>query len=749
MILKYLVTIKTAFFFLCFFMINTYAEIIKSFEIIGNDRISNQTIQMFSNVSIDDNLSLKDLNKILKNIYETNFFEDVKVNLDKNVLTIKVVEFPIIQNINYEGIKANKIKNAVFSDLLLKPRSSFNKIFLKQDKDKILNSLQNLGYYFSSVEINLENLNDNMLNVTYKVDLGKKAKIKKIKFIGDKIFKDKKLKRLIVSEEFKYWKIISGKKYLNQNFIEFDQRLLENFYKNKGYLEVIINSSFARLIQEDEFELIYNINSGKKYYFNNLSLEIPDDFDKNNFKGLLDLFDNLKDKVYSLNKVEDILEEIDKITLQEQYETISANVIENLEEDRINLTFRIDKTQRKLVEKINIFGNNVTLESVIRNQFELDEGDPYNEILEKKTLNNIKNLRFFKSVNSEVISGSNPDSKIINITVEEQPTGQISAGAGVGTDGGSVMFSVKENNYLGKGVGLQSDILLREEGVKGIFSIYNPNFKNTDKAVDFKIEASETDRLTNFGYKTSKTGFSVGTYFEIYDDLNFGIGNSNYYEKMETDSSASSRQKKQEGNYWDSFINLQFDYDKRNQKFQTSDGFRSRYFVSLPIISETNTLSNTYNYDFFTELYEDNQSNISFFLKYVNSLSNDDIKLSERIFLPSSRLRGFESGKIGPKDGNDFIGGNYASALNFSSTIPQLFENSQSIDFLFFVDAANIWGVDYDNSLDSKNKLRSSIGIGVDWLTPIGPLNFSIAEVLTKADTDITQTFNFNLGTTF
>ncbi len=749
MIFKYLFLFKTIIFLWYISIVSASSEIVKSIEIFGNDRISKKTIEMFSNVKLDENLNSKDLNIILKNLYETNFFEDVNLKLDNNVLTINVIEFPIIQNINYEGIKANKIKNSISENLNLKPRSSFNKFFLKKDKDSILNTLQNLGYYFSNVEIILENLNNNMVNITYKIDLGKKAKIKKISFIGNKIYKDKKLKRLIISEEFKHWKFISGKKYLNERLIEFDERLLKNFYQNKGFLEVIINTSFARLIAQDEFELIFNVDAGKKYYFNKLSLNIPDDFEKKNFNSLLDLFENLKDEVYSLNKVEDILEEIDKITLLEQYESISANVTENLEGDRINLIFNIDKTQKQLVEKINIFGNNVTEESVIRNQFEIDEGDPYNEILEKKTINNIKNLRFFKSVNSEIVPGINADSKIINISVEEKPTGEIAAGAGVGTDGSSLMFSIKENNYLGRGVGIQSDVLIKEEGLKGVFSIYNPNYKNSDKAVDFKMEASEIDRLTNFGYKTNKTGFSVGTYFEIYDDLNLGLGNSNYYEKIVTDSTASVRQKKQEGNYWDTFINLNLDYDKRNQKFQTSDGIRSRYLVSLPVVSETNALSNTYNYDFYTELYDGNLSNFSFYLKSVNSLSNDDIKLSERIFLPSSKLRGFESGKIGPKDGNDFIGGNYATALNFSSTIPQLLENSQNIDFLFFIDAANIWGVDYDSSLDSKNKIRSSIGLGVDWLTPIGPLNFSFSEVLSKADSDVTQSFSFNLGTTF
>ena len=169
----------------------------------------------------------------------------------------------------------------------------------------------------------------------------------------------------------------------------------------------------------------------------------------------------------------------------------------------------------------------------------------------------------------------------------------------------------------------------------------------------------------------------------------------------------------------------------------------------MPLISETGTLSNTYLFKYFTELYENNISSFSIFLKSSNSLKGEDIKLSERIFLPSSRLRGFERGKIGPKDGDDYIGGNYAASLNFSSTVPQILENAENIDFLLFFDVGNVWGVDYFSGDDEGSEIRSSAGIGVDWLTPIGPLNFTLATALSKAKSDKTQTFSFNLGTSF
>ncbi len=740
-------------FFFVYFLTSAvaFSEVIKKIEVVGNERIPLETIKMFSSFSLNDDLKLSDLNVILKNLYETNFFENVNVEFKENVLTIVVKENPIIENITIEGVQANKIKKAIKKNLKLKPRSSFNDFLLKSDKDKILLNLRSLGYFFSDVDILMEELPDNKIDLIYRINLGNKSKIKKISFIGNKIFKDRKLRSVIVSEEFKFWKFISGKKYLNQDTILLDERLLKNFYLTKGYYDASVNSSFAKLIEDDQFELIFNIDAKEKFYFNNLSLKLPNDFNPQNFKSLEKLFADIKGKAYSINDVNKILKEIDIITTYEEYQSTEASVSEKIVSNKINLEFEIKETKKMFIQKINIFGNNITRESVIRNQFEIDEGDPYNEILQRKSINNLKNLNFFKNVKSEVIDGVDPNSKIINITVEEKPTGEISAGAGVGTSGGTVAFGVKENNYLGRGIGLQADATINEESIKGSFSVYNPNFQNSDKSVYASFEATETDRLADFGYKTNKVGFSLGTNFEYLGDFKTGLSTSTYYENIDTNSTASSRQKKQAGNYWDTFLGLDLDYDKRNQKFQTSDGFRSVYNLELPVISDTNTFSNTFNYKFFSELYDQNISTFSFYFKSANSLSNDDIKLSERLFIPSKRLRGFENGKIGPKDGKDFIGGNYVSSLNFTSTIPQLLENRQNLDVLLFLDAASVWGVDYDSSINEAygSNIRSSIGIGVDWFTVIGPLNFSFAHPLKKEDNDTTESFRFNLGTTF
>ncbi len=749
MLLRILKIFFCSIIFNIFLLSLSNAELIKEIKITGNDRISDETILMFSKININDDINNSDLNNILKILYETNFFKNISINFTNNILEIKIKENPIIQNIVYEGIKSNKIKDLIVKNSKLKSRSSFDELILKNDLEQIKVVLKDLGYFFPLIETYIEDLNNNQINLTYNIDLGEKAKIEKISFIGDKKFKDKKLKSIIVSEENKFWKFITSKKFVNEDLISLDKRLLKNFYLNKGYFNVKIDSSFAKLINQNEFELIFNIQANKKYYFNELNLKLPDDFDDDNFTEVYKILKKMKNEPYSINNVRDILEEIDKITISEQFESISANVVENINDQKINLDFIIEKTKTTYVERINIFGNNVTRESVIRNNFEIDEGDPFNEILANKSINNLKSLNFFRNVKSEIIEGSSSDTKIINISVEEKPTGEISAGAGVGTSGGTISFGVRENNYLGKGISVANNLTITDESLKGLISVTNPNYKNTNKLVYFSAEAIEIDRLAAYGYKSNKTGFSLGTNFEYLNNFKIGIGNSNFYEKIDTDSTASARQKTQEGNYWDTFINLNFDYDTRNQKFQTTDGIRSQFFIDTPVISETATLTNTYLYKYFTELYENNVSSFSLFLSSALSLKNEDIKLSERIILPSNRLRGFERGKVGPKDGDDFIGGNYAAALNFSSTIPQILENSENIDFLFFVDVGNVWGVDYFDGDDEGNEIRSSTGIGIDWLTPIGPLNFSLATAITKADSDKTETFRFNIGTSF
>ena len=367
----------TLFIFI-FILINPVkSENIKNIEYLGNERIPDQTILMLSKVKTGDFVDEEKVNEILINLYNSNFFKDVKITFIDKILKIEVIENPLIDQIIFEGVKAKKNLEIIKNNLSLKPRSSYDFSLAKEDLLKIKSNLKEIGYYFATVDVFIEELNDNRINLKYKIDLGNKAKIKKISFTGNKVFKDNKLKSVIISEEYKFWKFISGKKYLNENLINFDSRLLRNFYLNKGYYDVIINSSFAKLIDEKDssFELIYNINANQKYSFNDITLELPIDFEKENFQDILNLFSKLKGETYSLYIIENILDEIDKIILDEEYKTLESTVTENIYENKIDLNFKVTEGKKFQVKRINILGNNITQENVIRNQLLIDEGD--------------------------------------------------------------------------------------------------------------------------------------------------------------------------------------------------------------------------------------------------------------------------------------------------------------------------------------------------------------------------------------
>ena len=340
-----------------FLAVSAYSEIINKIVINGNKRISDETVVMFANVSLKDQISNNELNLILKDLYQTNYFENVKVLLNENILTITVKEYPIIQKIEYTGVKSKTLLAKIISNSLIKNKSPFNLFSLNNEKNRINDKIKELGYYDAKLETFVETLDADLININFNIKLGDKAKIKKISFIGNKIFKDRRLKRLIISTEYKFWKIISGRKYLNPNLVDIDKRLLKNYFLNNGYYNVSINSTFAKLINKNEFELIFNIDAKNKIYFGELKLDLPTDFDKQNFQSINKLFKKVSNEPYSINTIDKILKKIDEITTLEQYQFIKASVVENIISDKINLTFRINETEKFYVKKINIYGN--------------------------------------------------------------------------------------------------------------------------------------------------------------------------------------------------------------------------------------------------------------------------------------------------------------------------------------------------------------------------------------------------------
>ena len=739
------------FFFFISLVSNALADIINDIEVKGNLRLSKQSIIIFSGLNINQDYNSDDLNIAIKKLDKTDFFNKIDFKIVDDTLLIEVVENPIIEDLQIRGVKSKSFVKALNEKMELKNRKPFKDSTYQSDLNLIKNIIKQNGYYFSKIETSLTRDNDrNTIRLFYDIDLGKKAKISEIIFLGDKKLKDRKLRNVIASETSKPWKFISNKVYLDEQRIKLDKRLLTNYYKNKGYYLSKINDTFVESQKNNSFKLVFNIEAGEKFFFNDLKLELPTDFNKDHFRDITKVLNKLKGKKYSLNNIEKILDEVDKIALSKQYEFVNAKIKEKIiDKNKLDFVITMEETEKFYVEKINISGNNITLEEVLRNTLIVDEGDPYNEILFNKSISKMKSKNIFSKVKTEITDGNEANLKIIDIIVEEKPTGEISLGAGVGTNGSSVGGGIKENNFLGKGIKLDTNLMVSDDSIKGKFTYLKPNFGYGDNDLFTSIESSSTDKLTESGYKTSNLGFSFGTRFEQYENLFFSPSLITDVEKLTTTSTASTAIKKQEGNYFDVNFSYSLDYDLRDRSYQPTDGYNTSLYQSIPLVSDQNEIINGFEINKYKSLVSDMVGKISLFGRAANSISGDDVRLSKRLFIPSRKLRGFENGKIGPTDNNDYVGGNYAASLNISTTLPQILPSFQNTDFNIFFDAANVWGVDYDSSIDESNVIRSSVGVAMDVLTPIGPLNFSFAQPVTKKNSDKTETFRFNIGTTF
>ena len=724
------------------------AEVVKNIQIVGNQRVSIETIKLYGGIEINKNYNEKELNEILNNLYSTNFFEDIKIELSNGLLKIKLLEYPVINELILLGEPTKKNSESILKIIKSKKKGSYIKNDLTKDVDTIKQLYSSLGYNFAKVTTKIREINKRNIDLIIEIDRGKITKISKISFTGNKKVKEKRLIDVIASEEDKFWKFISRNTKFNENLVKLDISLLTNYYKSIGYYDVEVVSNSAEIKKSGDIELIYSIEAGKRYSIKKITTEVDSVFDKNIFYPLNKKYAEIIGSFYSPFKVKRLLEDIDDLIDKNNLQFVEHNVEEIIENDSITIKFNIFEGKKVLVERINILGNNVTNENVIRGELILDEGDPFTNLSLEKSIAKIKSRNIFSQVTSKVKNGSSDDLKIIDINVEEKPTGEISAGFGIGTNGGTLAFNVQENNWLGDGKKVGFDIAASKDTISGTLSYTNPNYDFLGNSINYSLSSVSNDKPEQ-GYENKLINAGIGTSFEQYKDVYANIGLSATYDDLKTSSEASDSLKKQSGKFNELAGNYGFTFDKRNRAFMPTDGSIFSFNQSVPLYADKSFISNTLSGSLYKTITEDFIGASKFYITAVNGLSDDDVRLTKRKSLSNRRLRGFEQGKVGPVDGKDYIGGNYAAAVNFEAALPNFLPESTKTDVGIFLDFGNVWGVDYDASIDDSNKIRSTAGAQASWISPLGPMTFILSTNLAKSASDKTESFNFNLGTTF
>ena len=724
------------------------AEVVKNIQISGNKRVSNETIKIYGEIKVGKDYSEQGLNKILNNLYETNFFQDVKIELNNGNLKVNLIEYPVINSLILIGEKSNKYKEQIKKIIVSKEKDSFIKTNISRDVELIKKLYSSVGYNLVTVDTKISELdNKNKVDLIFEINRGEVTKISKIIFTGDKKIREKRLRDIIASEEDKFWKVISRNTKFSKRLVNLDLRLLTNYYKSLGYYDVKITSNSAEIKKSGNIELTYSIEAGDRYIIKKITTNVDPVFDKEIFLSLNDEYQKVIGEYYSPFKIKTLLEDIDRLIDQKNLQFVEHNVEEIIEDNSIVVKFNIYEGKKVSVERINILGNNITNESVIRGELLIDEGDPFTNLNLDKSISKIKSRNLFQSVTTNITEGTSPNLRIIDINVEEKATGEISAGAGIGTTGGSIEFNIQEQNWLGEGKKIGFQVGLSTESLKGKIDYTNPNYDFLGNSLRYTLYSDSNDKPDQ-GYENTLIGAGISTTFEQYKNLYAKLGLNASYDDLKTDNSASESLKKHSGSFNEISGTYGFSYDRRNRSFMPTDGSIISFTQELPLIADRGSISNTLS----TSLYKTMTENIvgasKFYFKSVNGI-DDDTRLSKRTSLSSKRMRGFERGKIGPVDGDDHIGGNFAAAANFEVTLPNLLPEDTNTDIGLFLDFGNVWGVDYDSTLDESNKVRASTGAAASWISPLGPMTFILSTNLSKASTDKTESFNFNLGTTF
>jgi outer membrane protein insertion porin family len=607
------------------------------------------------------------------------------------------------------------------------------------------------GYYQATIVPEVIKIDNNQINLIINIDKKEISKIKNIYFIGNKHFSSSQLLEVISSAEDGWWKFFSSSA-LSEQRIEYDKQLLKEFYKNKGFFDVQIESVFASLDKNNNFSLTFSINSGKKYKFGDFDVKKVgasyEDKDINEIKIISSKL--LENQIYSTEMIRKLNKQITNYLESKKYNNFEIDIQELKKEDTINIAFQISDGQKVLINKININGNSITEEKVIRDNMFLAEGDYLNSTKVKKSVDNIKAKQLFSKVEYKIENSDKKDFKDFNLFVKEQPTGNITAGIGYGTNGGIFEAGINERNFLGQGINLNFNGKLSTEKISGVFSYNDPNFKNTSKELATSIY-SEKDDYTNAGYENKRVGTNFSTRYEIYEDIFFRPNIGIQYDSLGITGTVSNLLRSRQGDTLSSSVGYVFSVDKRDSKFNPTSG--TVFYFSQDIdtlISDIHAFKTNIGATVYKELINDKFiGSAKARLANSTAINNKDVKISDRLYSSSSDLRGFEPRGVGPVDTNDHVGGNNLATLSLKSTFPNPIPDGLRSTTYLFLDMGNVWGVDYSDAISSSSKIRSTVGVALDLMSPIGPLSFTYSIPISKSSTDKEQNFLFNIGSSF
>lgn len=732
-----------------------------SVKIEGNERIEAGTILSYAGIARGQSVTGGELNDAYQRILRSGLFESVEIEPRGNQLVIKVVEYPTINLINFEGnrrIKDDDLGTIVQSQ----SRRVFSPSLAEQDAQRITEAYLQQGRIAARVAPKVIRRSDNRVDLIFEVFEGGVSEIERIGFVGNNVYSDRRLRRVLETKQAGVFRAIIKQDTFIEDRIEFDKQVLRDFYQSRGYVDFRTTAVNAELAQErDGLFVTFNVQEGQQFAFGEITTtsDLPEvDLDK--FQDALKIRTGV---TYSPSLVENSIARLERLAIREglTFVRVEPRISRNDRDLTLDIEFVMTRGQRVFVERIDIEGNTTTLDRVIRRQFDVAEGDPFNPRQIRETAERIRALGFFTTADVNAREGSNSNAIIVDVDVEEQPTGSLSFGGTYSTSNGfGAAISFRERNFLGRGQQLSLGVTTGTSSRKYSFGFGEPAFLGRDLAFRFNASYTETDN-DDADYDTTIARISPSFTFPVSENGRLQVrytADLADIRDVGDDLGEIIRAEEEDGEVWSSSLGYTYSYDTRRTGLNPNAGVLLEFGQDFAGLGGDNKYIKTSARAIAQTKVLNEEVTLRATLEGgMLNFSQGSSRVTDRFFMGSAVMRGFEGGGIGPRerdaanDVNDALGGNMFAVARFEAEFPLGLPEEYGISGGVFYDVGSLWGLDKsnDNVLYEDFSARHVVGVSLFWDTPIGPLRFNFTEALQKEKYDEEQNFDLTISTQF
>ncbi len=733
----------------------TAGGVINAIRVEGNQRIEAETVRSYMVIAVGDPFDAERINRSLKSLFATGLFADVNLRREGNTLIIRVVENPIINRLAFEGNK--RIKDEILAtEVQLRPRVVYTRTKVQADVARLVELYRRSGRFGATVEPKVIQLPQNRVDLVFEINEGLLTEIQRISFIGNKRFSDSRLREQILTKETVWYRFLTTDDTYDPDRLTFDRELLRKYYLSKGYADFRVVSAVAELTRDRTgFYITFTVEEGERYRFGAVSLDSK--LRDLSVEQMLELVQTEPGDWYDAEAVEETVQDLTDAVGNLGFAFVDVRPRERRDRENrtIDLTYEIAEGPRVFVERINITGNVRTLDEVIRREFRLVEGDAFIVAKLRRSRQRIRDLGFFDKVDVDRVQGSSPDKAVINVEVSEQSTGELTVGAGVSTiDGVLAEISIRERNLLGRGQTLRLGFIVSGRRQELDLSFTEPYFLERDLAAGFDLFRRERDITDQGTFDEDSTGGTLRAGYPIADRLRQQVKYTVRRDKIEdVDATASRFIRDQEGSRLTSAIGQGLTYDARDSRINPTEGYFLRLEQDLAGLGgDARYLRDQVTAAFFYPVTAEWVASVSASVGHIFGIGGEDVRINERFFIGGSTLRGFDTAGIGPRDRDtdDALGGNLfvtgTTELSFPIGLPAEF----NIRGRLFTDLGTLTGLDEEGAeiLDEAS-VRITVGFGVSYNSPLGPILIDFGFPVLKEDFDKTEAIRFSFGARF